>query len=93
MIVSFADSRTRRVWERERVASIGSELQHVTLRKLVMLDAAVDLGDLRVPPGNRLESLRGDRTGQFSIRVNDQWRLCFGWTPAGPTDVELVDYH
>lgn len=61
--------------------------------KLLLLDAAHALDELRVPPGNRLEALRGDRAGQHSIRINDQWRICFVWTPAGPSDVEIVDYH
>lgn len=65
----------------------------MALRKLLILDAAESLGDLRVPPGNRLERLRGDRAGQHSIRVNRRWRICFRWTAAGPTDVELTDYH
>jgi len=69
------------------------ELQRVALRKLVMLDAAVVLDDLKAPPGNRLELLKGDRAGRHSIRVNDQWRVCFAWTSAGPQDVEIVDYH
>ena len=63
------------------------------MRKLVMLDAAETLDDLRVPPGNRLEALRGDRAGQHSIRINDQWRICFMWTDAGPEEVQIVDYH
>ena len=62
-------------------------------RKLLLLDAAETLADLRVPPGNRLESLRGDRAGQHSIRVNDQWRICFTWTSAGPENVQITDYH
>ena len=62
-------------------------------RKLLLLDAAEVVGDLRVPPGNRLEQLRGDRAGQHSIRVNDQWRICFTWTTAGPADVQITDYH
>jgi toxin HigB-1 len=65
----------------------------VALRKLAMLDAAESLNDLRVPPGNRLEALRGDRVGQHSIRINQQWRICFTWTDAGPQDVQIVDYH
>jgi len=93
MIVSFADAATRDVWNRERVRSMSYELQRVALRKLVMLDAAVVLDDLKSPPGNRLESLKGHRAGQHSIRVNDQWRVCFRWTPSGPQDVEIVDYH
>jgi proteic killer suppression protein len=65
----------------------------VALRKLAILDAAETLADLRVPPGNRLEKLRGDREGQQSIRINDQWRICFRWTKAGPEDVTIADYH
>jgi toxin HigB-1 len=62
-------------------------------RKLLVIDAAETLNDLRVPPGNRLERLRGDRAGQYSIRINDQWRICFTWTVAGAADVEITDYH
>jgi len=65
----------------------------VALRKLRLMHAAVDLQDLRMPPGNRLEALHGDRAGQYSIRVNAQWRVCFVWTPQGPAEVEIVDYH
>ena len=68
-------------------------LQRTALRKLAMLDAAEVLDDLRVPPGNKLEALKGDRKGQHSIRVNDQWRVCFRWTPAGPVEDRIVDYH
>jgi len=63
------------------------------MRKLAMLHRAVKLDDLRVPPGNRLEALQGNRAGQYSIRINDQWRVCFGWSPDGATQVEIVDYH
>ncbi|WP_313133991.1 type II toxin-antitoxin system RelE/ParE family toxin [Stutzerimonas nitrititolerans] len=66
---------------------------NVATRKLAMLNAATELRDLRSPPGNRLEPLHGDRVGQHSIRINDQWRICFVWTDAGPTQVEIVDYH
>ncbi|MCC4117645.1 type II toxin-antitoxin system RelE/ParE family toxin [Aromatoleum toluclasticum] len=68
-------------------------IEAVAQRKLAMLDAAAELRDLRSPPGNRLEALAGDRAGQYSIRINDQWRLCFEWTAAGPANVEIVDYH
>ena len=68
-------------------------IESVAQRKLQMLDAAEDIRDLRVPPGNRLEALSGDRAGQYSIRINDQWRVCFVWTAAGPENVEIVDYH
>ena len=71
----------------------GSDLQRTAHRKLLILDAAETINDLRVPPGNRLEPLRGGRAGQHSIRVNDQWRICFVWSEAGPADVEITDYH
>lgn len=67
--------------------------QRAALRKLLILDAAETLDDLRVPPGNRLEKLKGDRAGSYSVRINQQWRICFRWTPAGPEDIEIVDYH
>lgn len=93
MLRSFADKDTEEIWNRRRVRKLDSITARIALRKLLILDAAVNLGDLRVPPGNRLETLKGDRVGQHSIRVNDQWRICFKWTGSGPTDVELVDYH
>ena len=93
VIRSFGDRETERLFARERVRSIDPRIQRVTLRKLVQLDSAVSLGSLRVPPGNRLEALRGDLVGQHSIRINDQWRICFRWTDAGPEDVTIVDYH
>jgi toxin HigB-1 len=93
VIQSFADSNTEKVWRRERVRRFGSDLQRMANRKLLIIDAAETLDDLRVPPGNRLEQLRGKRAGQHSIRINDQWRVCFTWTAAGPADVEITDYH
>ena len=93
MIRSFRDPATERLWSRQRTKAIDPRIERVALRKLVMLDAAETLDDLRVPPGNRLEALRGDRAGQHSIRINQQWRICFTWTDAGPADVEIVDYH
>jgi proteic killer suppression protein len=90
---SFADKDTERVWRRERSRRLDLNTQRAALRKLLILDAADVLDDLRVPPGNRLETLRGDRSGQHSVRVNQQWRICFRWTCAGPEDVEIVDYH
>ncbi|WP_307497662.1 type II toxin-antitoxin system RelE/ParE family toxin [Arthrobacter woluwensis] len=93
MIRSFRDSATGRLWRRERVPSIDSRIHRVALRKLRQLGAAESLADLRVPPGNRLEALAGERAGQHSIRINDQWRICFQWTDAGPEEVEIVDYH
>jgi toxin HigB-1 len=90
---SFRDRDTERLWQRQRVRSLDSRVLRPALRKLAILDAAVSLDDLRVPPGNRLEALQGDRRGQHSIRINDQWRICFTWTDTGPEDVEIVDYH
>lgn len=93
VIRSFGDATTERVWSRRFVKAMDRNLQRVALRKLAMLDAAEVLDDLRVPPGNKLEALKGNRRGQHSIRVNDQWRICFRWTTAGPEHVEIVDYH
>lgn len=93
MIGSFADRDTERLWRREPVRRYDPRILRVALRKLVILDAAVRLEELRVPPGNRLEALSGNRVGQYSIRVNDQWRICFTWTDSGPENVEIVDYH
>lgn len=93
MLQSFADKDTERVWRRERSRHLDATVQRAALRKLLILDAAETLGDLRIPPGNQLERLAGDRAGQYSIRVNDQWRICFRWSAAGADDVEIVDYH
>ncbi|HET6909757.1 MAG TPA: type II toxin-antitoxin system RelE/ParE family toxin [Mycobacteriales bacterium] len=93
MLRSFRDRDTDRVWQRLSTRKLGPDVQRAALRKLVILDAAETLQDLRVPPGNRLEKLKGDRSGQHSIRINDQWRICFRWTTAGPEDVEISDYH
>ncbi|MGW5642626.1 type II toxin-antitoxin system RelE/ParE family toxin [Saccharopolyspora sp. NPDC003752] len=93
MLRSFADKETERVWQRRRSRVLDPNVQRAALRKLVILDAAETVEDLRVPPGNRLEKLNGDRAGKYSIRVNQQWRICFEWTSAGPENVEIVDYH
>lgn len=93
MIRSFCDKDTRRVFIRERVRRWAIALQRLALRKLLILDAAEELGDLRIPPGNRLEKLSGDRAGQYSIRINDQWRVCFRWSDGDAHDVEIADYH
>jgi proteic killer suppression protein len=90
---SFADKETERIWKRERSKLFAPELQRAAHRKLLLLDAAENLNDLRIPPGNRLEKLKGNRRGQHSIRINQQWRICFRWTDAGAEDVEIVDYH
>jgi proteic killer suppression protein len=90
---SFGNDATERLWSRHRSKELDPLIERVALRKLAMLDAAETLNDLRVPPGNHLEALRGDRVGQHSIRINQQWRICFTWTEAGPQDVQIVDYH
>jgi proteic killer suppression protein len=92
MIQSFADKDTERLARRERVRRFVN-FERVALRKLAMVQAAHVLDDLRVPPGNRLEALKGDRAGQHSIRINDQYRICFVWKKDGAHDVEIVDYH
>lgn len=92
MIRSFADKHTRRFFAGERVARFGGFAEQAT-RRLTVLDSAVDLGDLAVLRSNRFEALRGDRAGQYSIRINAQWRICFRWMEDGPHDVEIVDYH
>ena len=93
MIRGFADRDTARLWAREPVRRYPPALRRVMLRKLGHVDAAVRLDDLRLPPGNRLEKLHGDRAGQHSIRINDQWRICFRWIDGHAHDVEIVDYH
>ena len=91
-IRSFRCDDTRRLFAGERVRRFVN-IEEAAMRKLAMLNRAGRLDDLRVPPGNRLEAVRGNRSGQHSVRVNDQFRVCFRWTPGGPTDVEIVDYH
>ena len=93
MIRSFADRTTRAVFDGHRPQGFPPDLFRVARRKLGMLDAATTLDSLNVPPGNRLHPLKSDREGQHAIRINDQFRICFRWTHAGPEDVELVDYH
>jgi toxin HigB-1 len=93
VLQSFSDKDTERVWQRQRSKRLDPTTQRAALRKLLILDAADQIGDLRIPPGNRLEKLKGDRANTYSIRINDQWRICFRWTNAGPEDVEIVDYH
>ncbi len=93
MIQSFADPEAEVIWSGRRSRRLPPDIQAVALRKLRLLNQARVLGDLRVPPGNRLEALRADRAGQHSIRINDQWRICFVWQEGGPAHVEIVDYH
>ena len=93
MIQSFRCEDTKRIFEGVRPRRLPGNLWSVMQRKLKMLDAAIKLDELRVPPGNRLERLKGGRKDQHSIRVNDQWRVCFRWEADGPHQVEIVDYH
>jgi proteic killer suppression protein len=93
MIQGFADLETEKIWSGRRSRKLPTDIQAVALRKLRILNSARVLQDLRVPPANRLEALRGNRAGQHSIRINDQWRICFVWKEGGPADVEIVDYH
>jgi proteic killer suppression protein len=93
VIQSFADETTEGVWNREKAPRLGMDIQRTAQKKLRQLNAADNINDLRIPPGNRLEQLAGNRTGQHSIRINDQYRICFVWTKQGPADVEITDYH
>jgi proteic killer suppression protein len=93
MIRSFRNKKTEKIWLRETVRSLGPELQRVAHRKLLLLNAATELSTLRVPPGNRLEKLSGSRSGQYSIRINDQYRICFRWRNGDAENVEITDYH
>ncbi len=93
MIKSFRGKETARIFNRQRSRKLPLEIQRVALRKLRMLHNARSLQDLRVPPANRLEKLAGDRAGRYSIRINDQWRICFDWHDGDAYHVEIVDYH
>lgn len=93
MIQGFADRDTELIWTGRRSRKLPGDIQAIALRKLRLLHAARVIGDLRIPPGNRLEALKGDRAGQWSIRINGQWRICFVWEEGGPRNVEIVDYH
>ncbi|MEA3545552.1 MAG: type II toxin-antitoxin system RelE/ParE family toxin [Thermodesulfobacteriota bacterium] len=93
MVKSFACKETKKIFERNFSKKLPQDIQVKARQKLVLVDAAVELNDLRVPPGNRLEELSEDRAGQFSIRINDQWRICFIWKSGDAYAVEIVDYH
>jgi len=93
VIKSFKDAETQKIYRRERSRKLPPEIQQVALRKLRMINNAINLNDLRVPPANRLEKLSGDREGQHSIRINDQWRICFEWQGSDAFNVEITDYH
>ena len=93
MIRSFAGKETERIWQGQRSRRLPQDIQFAGLRKLMLIEAAEKIEDLRVPPGNQLEALKGDRKGQWSIRVNSQWRICFRWVNGHAEDVEICDYH
>lgn len=93
MIRTFKDKETQKIFERQRSRKLPSDIQQVALRKLRMLNRAETLQDLRVPPANRLERLVGNRNGQYSIRINEQWRICFEWQEGDALNVEIIDYH
>jgi toxin HigB-1 len=93
VIKSFKDRETRQIFTRQRSRRLPPDIQQVALRKLRMLNNAHALNDLQVPPANRLEKLEGDRAGQYSIRINDRWRVCFAWRDGDAYDVEIIDYH
>jgi toxin HigB-1 len=93
MIRSYKDREAEKIFNRERSLKLFVDLQRTALRKLRMLNRALNLTDLRVPPANRLEKMKGDRSGQYSIRINDQWGICFRWSSNAAFEVEIVDYH
>ena len=93
MVKSFKDDETQKIYQRERSRKLPADFQQVALRKLRMINNAINLADLRIPPANRLEKLSGNREGQYSIRINDQWRICFEWRAGDAFNVEITDYH
>jgi proteic killer suppression protein len=93
VIKTYKDDETRKIYQRQRSRKLPSDIQQVALRKLRMINNAVSLNDLRVPPANRLEKLKGNRAGQWSIRINEQWRICFRWEGTDAYEVEITDYH
>ena len=93
MIFNFRCKETEKIWHGNVSRKLPREIQYIARRKLRMLNNAATIDDLRIPPGNRLESLSGNRAGQHSIRINDQWRICFAWKSSQAVDVEIVDYH
>ena len=93
MIRSFADRETERIWTGVKSRKLPADIQRKALVKLTLINRAQTLDDLRTPPGNRLESMKGDRKGTYSIRINDQWRICFHWRDGGAYHVEIIDYH
>jgi toxin HigB-1 len=93
MIKSFRDKEAEKIFNRQLSGKLPQNIQRIARKKVVILDSAHELNDLRIPPGNRLEALEGNRKGQHSLRINDQWRICFKWKEADAYDVEITDYH
>jgi proteic killer suppression protein len=93
VIKTFKDAETQKIYQRERSRKLPADIQQVALRKLRMINNSLNLNDLRIPPANRLEKLTGNREGQYSIRINDQWRICFEWRGSDAFNVEITDYH
>ena len=93
MIRSFRETEAAKIYARQRSKRLPTDIQQVALRKMRMLNNALNINDLRIPPANRLEKLSGNRAGQYSIRINDQWRLCFEWRDGDAYEVEITDYH
>ena len=93
MISSFKDKETKKIWEQQYSKKFPRDIQRIGLRKLIIINRAKDLTDLKIPPGNKLERLAGDRQGQYSIRINNQWRICFYWDNGVASSVEINDYH
>ena len=93
MIKTFKDAETEKVYQRERSRKLPPDIQQTALRKLRMINNSININDLRVPPANRLEKMSGNREGQYSIRINDQWRICFEWRGSDAFNVEITDYH
>ncbi len=93
MIASFKDKETKKIWEGEYSRKFPAEMQKTSRRKLIHIQSAIDLNDLRIPPGNKLHKLKGDREGQYSISINNQWRICFKWENGNAFNVEIADYH
>jgi proteic killer suppression protein len=93
VIKTFKDADTEKIYPRERSRKLPSDIQQTALRKLRMINNSININDLRVPPANRIEKLSGNREGQYSIRINDQWRICFEWRGSDASNVEITDYH
>jgi toxin HigB-1 len=93
LIKSFKDTESEKIWNQVRSRKLPENIQQVALRKLFMINRSKNIEDLKIPLGNRLEKLKGNREGQYSIRINDQWRICFNWIDSNAYEVEIVDYH